>query len=104
MEFVPFDENGRVIMNDGGRYPTPENYPDRLIDIRGVDVRLTFRSKNPFYEDDLARDPNDPTNSVKRRVYGLQRVYEPGDNTLDKYLRDSVIVTVNTRNIGQAFQ
>ena len=49
-------------------------------------------------------DPNDPTNSVKRKVYGLQRVYEPGDNTLDKYLRDSVIVTVNTRNIGQAFQ
>ena len=106
MEFIPFDENGRVIMDDSKNFPSPENMNlrDRIFDIRTVDVRLTFRSKNPFYEDDLARDPNDPTNSVKRRVYGLQRVYEPGDNTLDKYLRDSVIVTVNTRNIGQAFQ
>ena len=100
------DENGKVIMDDAKNFPSPENMNlrDRLFDIRTVDVRLTFRSKNPFYEDDLARDPNDPTNSVKRKVYGLQRVYEPGDNTLDKYLRDSVIVTVNTRNIGQAFQ
>ena len=106
MEFIPFDENGKVIMDDSKNFPSPENMNlrDRIFDIRTVDVRLTFRSKNPFYEDDLARDPNDPTNSVKRRVYGLQRVYEPGDNTLDKYLRDSVIVTVNTRNIGQAFQ
>ena len=106
MEFIPFDENGRVIMDDSKNFPSPENMNlrDRIFDIRTVDVRLTFRSKNPFYEDDLARDPNDPTNSVKRRVYGLQRVYEPGDNTVDKYLRDSVIVTVNTRNIGQAFQ
>ena len=28
----------------------------------------------------------------------------PDDSNLDKYLRDSVIVTINTRNIGQAFQ
>ena len=106
MEFIPFDANGKAIIDDSLNFPSPENMNlrDRLFDIRTVDVRLTFRSKNPFYEDDLARDPNDPTNSVKRRVYGLQRVYEPGDNTLDKYLRDSVIVTVNTRNIGQAFQ
>ena len=106
MEFIPFDENGKVIMDDSKNFPSPENMNlrDRIFDIRTVDVRLTFRSKNPFYEDDLARDPNDPTNSVKRKVYGLQRVYEPGDNTVDKYLRDSVIVTVNTRNIGQAFQ
>ena len=67
-------------------------------------MRLTFRSKNPFYEKDMARDPNDSTNSIKRKVYGLQRTYEPDDSNLDRYLRDSVIVTINTRNIGQEFQ
>ena len=106
MEFIPFDENGKVIMDDSLNFPSPENMNlrDRLFDIRTVDMRLTFRSKNPFYEKDMARDPNDSTNSIKRKVYGLQRTYEPDDSNLDKYLRDSVIVTINTRNIGQEFQ
>ena len=106
MEFIPFDENGKAIIDDSLNFPSPENMNlrDRLFDIRTVDMRLTFRSKNPFYEKDMARDPNDPNNLVKRRVYGLQRVYVPDDSNLDKYLRDSVIVTINTRNIGQAFQ
>ena len=106
MEFIPFDQDGRVIMDDAKNFPTPENMNlrDRIFDIRTVDMRLTFRSKNPFYEKDMARDPNDPTKLVKRKVYGLQRVYDPADSDVDKYLRDSVIVTVNTRNIGQAFQ
>ena len=86
MEFVPFDENGRVIMNDGGRYPTPENFPDRLIDIRGVDVRLTFRSKDAFFRNDK-----------RRIVTGLNNRKLV---STDKFLRDSVIVTVGTRNIG----
>ena len=106
MEFIPFDENGKAIIDDSLNFPSPENMNlrDRIFDIRTVDMRLTFRSKNPFYEKDMARDPNDPNNLVKRRVYGLQRVYVPDDSNLDKYLRDSVIVTINTRNIGQAFQ
>ena len=106
MEFIPFDENGKIIMDDSLNFPSPENMNlrDRLFDIRTVDMRLTFRSKNPFYEKDMARDPNDSTNSIKRKVYGLQRIYEPDDSNLDKYLRDSVIVTINTRNIGQEFQ
>ena len=106
MEFIPFDQDGRVIMDDAKNFPTPENMNlrDRIFDIRTVDMRLTFRSKNPFYEKDMARDPNDPTKLVKRKVYGLQRVYDPADSDVDKYLRDSVIVTINTRNIGQAFQ
>ena len=106
MEFIPFDQDGRVIMDDAKNFPAPENMNlrDRIFDIRTVDMRLTFRSKNPFYEKDMARDPNDPTKLVKRKVYGLQRVYDPADSDVDKYLRDSVIVTINTRNIGQAFQ
>lgn len=106
MEFIPFDQDGRVIMDDAKNFPAPEymNLRDRIFDIRTVDMRLTFRSKNPFYEKDMARDPNDPTKLIKRKVYGLQRVYDPADSDVDKYLRDSVIVTINTRNIGQAFQ
>ena len=66
--------------------PTPENYPDRLIDIRGVDVRLTFRSKDAFFRSDKRRTVSGLNN---RKLVST-----------DKFLRDSVIVTVGTRNIG----
>ena len=55
-------------------------------------------------KDDKQIDPSNPSNRVARKIYGLQRNFTPTDDKLDKYLRDSVIVTVNTRNIGQAFQ
>ena len=87
MEFIVFDKQGRVISppprpNDSSRVD--------LYNIKSVDVRLTFRSKNEFYR--FNADEKKP-----RFVKGL------GDRTrkfLDKYLRDSVVVTVNTRNIG----
>ena len=51
MEFIPFDENGRIIQNATNQYPAPEieGIRDRMFDIRGVDMRITFRSKNPFF-------------------------------------------------------
>ena len=106
MEFIPFDENGRIITDTAKNFPAPENLNlrDRLFDIRTVDMRLTFRSKNEFYKDDKQIDPSNPSNRIARKIYGLQRNFTPTDDKLDKYLRDSVIVTVNTRNIGQAFQ
>ena len=106
MEFIPFDENGRIITDPAKNFPAPENLNlrDRLFDIRTVDMRLTFRSKNEFYKDNKQIDPSNPSNRVARKIYGLQRNFTPTDDKLDKYLRDSVIVTVNTRNIGQAFQ
>ena len=87
MEFIVFDKQGRII--------SPPPRPDDssrvdLYNIKAVDIRLTFRSKNEFYRFN-AKDDN------PRLVKGL------GDRTrkfLDKYLRDSVVVTVNTRNIG----
>ena len=91
MEFIPFDENGRVIRNDAFQYPAPEidGIRDRMFDIRGVDMRITFRSKNPFF----TRERRAP-----REVIG----FTPNRSSLneDQYLRDSVIVTVHTRNIG----
>ena len=87
MEFIVFDKQGRAI-NPPPR-PNDSSRVD-LYNIKSVDVRLTFRSKNEFYR--FNAEEKKP-----RFVKGL------GDRTrkfLDKYLRDSVVVTVNTRNIG----
>ena len=87
MEFIVFDKQGRII-NPPPR-PDQDSRKD-LYNIKSVDVRLTFRSKSEFYR--FKANEKKP-----RFVKGL------GDRTrkfLDKYLRDSVVVTVNTRNIG----
>ena len=95
MEFIPFDENGRIIKDSVGKFPAPEEngtddkgriIRDRLYDIRGVDIRITFRSKEDFF-----RAAN------TRIISGLSGT--DATNT-DKFLRDSVIVSVHTRNIG----
>jgi len=84
MEFIVFDKQGRIISPP----PRPDNSSRvDLYNIKAVDIRLTFRSKNEFYRFE----------GKKRLVKGL------GNRTrefTDKYLRDSIVVTVNTRNIG----
>ena len=87
MEFIVFDQQGRTI-NPPPRPDTSSRVD--LYNIKAVDIRLTFRSKNEFYR--FKANEEKP-----RFVKGL------GERTrkfLDKYLRDSVVVTVNTRNIG----
>ena len=96
MEFIPIDQNGRVIKDISGNYPAPEKtgIRDRLYDIRGVDIKLTFRSKEYFF--------NDTSSGANQKV--LTGLSERDITSNDRYLRDSVIVTVGTRNIGgQAF-
>jgi Tfp pilus assembly protein PilE len=87
MEFIPFDREGRVIIPA----PRPDNTSrDNLTRITAVDVRLSFRSKREFFR-------FEPTADKPRFVKGLT------DRTrqfMDKYLRDSVVVTIHTRNIG----
>ena len=92
MEFIPFDNKGLIIQDTSGNYPAPEltGIRDRLFDINGVDVRLTFRSKENFFK-------KEAPDSKKRFITGLD---DRTKGFTDKYLRDSVIVTVNTRNIG----
>ena len=91
MEFIPFDENGKVIKSSSNNYPTPEdpNTRSRLYDIRGVDVRLTFRTKEEFFRDPIPR--------TEIGLSGRDKTHS------DRYLRDSVIVTVATRNIGESY-
>ena len=84
MEFIPFNQDGRVII------PAPRPDDDtaiNLYNIRSVDIRLTFRSHKDYFN---KADPD-------RLVIGLNRSQVFPD---DKYLRDSVVVTVHTRNIG----
>jgi hypothetical protein len=88
MEFIPFGPGGKPI------YPVPRADDDSFKDlykIRSVDVRLTFRSHKEFYRSAAGEDK-------PRIVEGLgdrSRSYED-----DKFLRDSVVVTIHTRNIG----
>ena len=88
MEFNAFDNQGKILNPP----PSPDNSSTRgdLYNIKIVDVRLTFRSKKEFFRAEAeAQKP--------RLVKGL------GDRTrefFDKFLRDSVVVTVHTRNIG----
>ena len=100
MEFIPFDENGKIIQDSSGRFPAPEHtgIRDRLQDIRGVDIRLTWISKEDFYREAATTDK-------PRTILGLGG--ENRNNLIadgkDRKLRDSVVVTVHTRNIGETF-
>ena len=91
MEFIAFNQHGRII-NPPPR-PGPESSSRKdLYNIAIVDVRLTFRSKREFFR---VKKP--------RLVKGLGGGVAQPDRTRnhdDRFLRDSVVVTVNTRNIG----
>ena len=88
MEFIAFGNQGKILNPP----PSPDNPSTRgdLYNIKIVDVRLTFRSKREFFRAEAQE-------GKPRLVKGL------GDRTaefFDKFLRDSVVVTVHTRNIG----
>ena len=88
MEFIPFDIEGRKINPLEATSENPlEANRQKIYDIRVVDVRLTFRSKKEFFRTDKVR----PVKGISNRVWEKEE---------DKYLRDSVVVTIHTRNIG----
>tara|TARA_B100000405_G_scaffold299468_1_gene257828 strand:- start:881 stop:1867 length:987 start_codon:yes stop_codon:yes gene_type:complete len=100
MEFIPFDQDGKIIQDSAGKFPAPEHVGirDRLLDIRGVDIRLTWISKEDFYKDAATTDK-------PRTILGLGGADRNNliSDGKDKKLRDSVVVTVHTRNIGETF-
>ena len=90
MEFVANGEDGKRFS------PTPMPNADsrvNLFNIKTVDVRLTFRSKKHFFRRDAPAER-------PRLVKGIGT--RTGEFT-DKFLRDSVFVTIHTRNIGENF-
>ena len=72
-------------------FPVPDN--DTNVDlyrIRVVDMRLSFRSKKEFYKSEASGNK-------------LRLVKALGNRTqsyTDRFLRDSVVVSIHTRNIG----
>ena len=87
MEFIALDKEGKKLLP----YPNPSENSARqnLYKIRSVDIRLAFRSENEFFRFD-ARAGNE------RQLSGFSRTIKKYS---DRYLRDSVVVTVYTRNI-----
>ena len=82
---VPINANGEVID------PAPNvNNPTEAYDIKVVDILLTFRSKEEFFK------------TKKERI--ITAIGKNAENRklkkIDKYFRDSVVMTVHTRNIG----
>jgi hypothetical protein len=87
MEFIAFNKEGKAILPP----PNPEmDSRVHLYNIRSVDVRLTFRSKKEFFRFAASKDSPRFVKALSNRTRSF----------LDKYLRDSVVVTVHTRNIG----
>ena len=88
MEFIVIGEEGRLLNPP----PRPDNSSRKdLYNIKTVDVRLTFRSHKAFFRN--IADVNKP-----RMVKGIG-----GDRTsefIDRFLRDSILVSIHTRNIG----
>lgn len=87
MEFIALDQEGRKLSPD----PSPSNNSTRqnLYKVRSVDIRLAFRSENEFFRFE-SRAGNE------RQLSGFSRAIKKYS---DRYLRDSVVVTVYTRNI-----
>jgi len=84
--FVPISESGLVIDPP----PTNSNANSSLVyKIKGVEVLITFRSKEPFYA--VARERTTPAirSSLLRNIVRN-----------DRFLRDSVVATVHPRNLG----
>ena len=91
MEFLLFDENGHDLWKDGD-YPLPDNDNRAgLYKIRQVDMSLMFRSNKEFFKTKPKK---------KKYLKTLNKDRYGGVGFDDKYLRDNVVVSVNTRNIG----
>ena len=85
MEFVPVDDRGLRILTP----LTLTSNSSKLYDVRAIDVRLTFRSKNEFYK----------SSTVERVIHALGSIDRHLGFT-DKFFRDNIVITVHTRNIG----
>ncbi len=83
MEFIATDGEGKVLKDV--KSDTLDNQAN-IYKIRAIDLRLTFRSKSSFFRF-----------TSKKLIQGFGA---RGIPFRDRYLRDSVVVSVYTRNIG----
>ena len=86
MEFVALDQYGEKINTD------PAEDHSKLYDIRSVDIKLTFRSSSP-------------KGYFKSKIKRVVQSFDQGrmKSIKDSFHRESIFVTVYTRNIGESF-
>ena len=84
MEFIALDRYGEKINTD------PAEDHNKLYDIRSVDIKLTFRSSSP-------------KGYFKRKIKNVIKSFDDDRMTSieDSFHRESIFVTVHTRNIGE---
>ena len=77
---IPVDEKGKIIN------PTPQTLADSN-KIKVVDIMLSVRSQNPFFK--------------KKKAFESHSLGQKSNtNFNDKFLREAIIVSANTRNMG----
>ena len=96
--FIVKDVNGEAID------PPPQNDAGnanrlRVDDIRAVEIALTTRSRKDFYKNTTTNDGSN------RRVFEIdseetEELEDDGTEFTDRFLRETVVLSVNTRNIG----
>ena len=83
--FHAIDENGKLISPP----PTATNSTKDLVyKIKSVDIALTKRSRKEFFKESKKR--------IKKSLEDSKRDI----GKIDKYLRESIIISANTRNLG----
>ena len=93
MEFLLINRNG-IILRNAILDDSDINPLDKV--VRAVDLRLTFRSKDEFYK----TNP-DATSLARRSIHALGNKTRSLSSTIvDKFFRESVVITIHTRNIG----
>ena len=84
MDFVPIDNDGKVISTP----LTVDENSEKLNKIKTIDLKITFRSKDDFFK-----------KKIRRKIESIKGALRHIDEE-DKFLRDSIVLSVFTRNIG----
>ena len=69
---------------------------DKAFDLRTVDIGLVIRSTKPFFRQDKA-------GTMARKIISIATTNSSSARNIqevDKYLRDTITVTANARNVG----
>ena len=86
--FIPKDINGEIIDPP----PRNDNSSLRIFDIRAIEIGLTTRSINDFYNETTM------ANGQPRTIFELEG--DTANAINDLFLRETIVMSVNTRNIG----
>tara|TARA_B100000959_G_scaffold210431_1_gene221041 strand:+ start:1329 stop:2186 length:858 start_codon:yes stop_codon:yes gene_type:complete len=90
--FIPYDEKGKPITSIGTYTPSD----DSAFDVKTVDIGLVIRSSKPFFRQDKA-------GAMARKIVSIATTTSSSSRNIeeaDRYLRDTITVTANARNVG----